>query len=146
MTEYSLTNTKDGFQLCNNGQPVIPTDILGIYPDKRVYALYGGMGAGKTTFLRLLCEAMGVTDTVNSPTFSIVNVYSDAQSEDIYHFDCYRIKNLREALDLGAEEYLHSGCYCFIEWPEQIASVLPDDTVDVLIEEQADGSRKLIVR
>ena len=102
------------------------------------------MGAGKTTFIKSVCEALGVTDVVNSPTFSIVNEYrSDTTGELIYHFDFYRIKNLDEVYDMGYEDYFYSGAVCFIEWPELIEDVLPGDAVRVTIEEAEDGSRTI---
>lgn len=125
------------------GKKVPFRSVLEVYPDRRVYAFEGSMGAGKTTFIKALCEELGVTDVVNSPTFAIVNVYEDAEGEDIYHFDCYRLKSVAEAQDFGAEDYLYSGCYCLVEWPDIIASLLPEDTVTVTIEPQTDGSRRL---
>lgn len=107
-----------------------------------VFAFYGKMGAGKTTFIKALCEVLGVSDVVNSPTFSIVNEYrSDSTGELIYHFDFYRIKKLEEVYDMGYEDYFYSGALCFIEWPELIEELLPGDAVRVDIEEQPDGSR-----
>ena len=110
--------------------------------DHRVFAFYGKMGAGKTTFTKAVCEELGVTDTVASPTFAIVNEYrSDTTGELIYHFDFYRIKKLDEVYDMGYEDYFYSGALCFIEWPELIEEILPDDAVRVSIAEQEDGSR-----
>lgn len=107
-----------------------------------IFAFYGKMGAGKTTFIKAVCEALGVTDTVNSPTFNIVNEYrSDTTGELIYHFDFYRINKLEEAYDMGYEDYFYSGALCFLEWPELVKELLPDDAVSVTIEEQDDGSR-----
>ena len=107
-----------------------------------VFAFYGKMGAGKTTFIKAVCEALGVTDVVNSPTFSIVNEYrSDTTGELIYHFDFYRIQRLEEVYDMGYEDYFYSGALCFIEWPELVEELLPGDAVKVTIEEQPDGSR-----
>ena len=107
-----------------------------------VFAFYGKMGAGKTTFIKAVCEELGVTDVVNSPTFSIVNEYrSDTTGELIYHFDFYRIQRLEEVYDMGYEDYFYSGALCFIEWPELIEDLLPEDAVKVNIEENADGSR-----
>ena len=144
--EYILTkNTAEKLVLTKNGVPVPATDVLTVYPDRRVYALRGNMGVGKTTFTKQLCEELGCTDIVNSPTFAIVNVYEDARGEEIYHFDCYRLKNIGEALSMGAEEYLYSGRYCFIEWPEVLEDLLPDDTVNLFFTEQPDGSRRLVV-
>jgi tRNA threonylcarbamoyladenosine biosynthesis protein TsaE len=109
--------------------------------NKTVFAFNGKMGAGKTTFIKSICEVMGVKEIVNSPTFSIVNEYEAADGRIIYHFDCYRINKIQEALDLGAEEYLYSGNLCFIEWSENIASILPDSIVNVNIEEVENGKR-----
>ena len=107
-----------------------------------VFAFYGKMGAGKTTFIKAVCEALGVTDVVNSPTFSIVNEYrSETTGELIYHFDFYRIKKLSEVYDMGYEDYFYSGALCFIEWPELVEELLPGDAVKVTIEELEDGSR-----
>ena len=109
----------------------------------RVFAFYGKMGAGKTTFVKALCEELGCDDVITSPTFAIVNEYTDSEQQPLYHFDFYRIKKLEEVYDMGYEEYFYSGALCLIEWPELIEDVLPDDTVRVTIEEQADGSRLL---
>ena len=106
-------------------------------------AFYAPMGAGKTTFIKALCEELGVEDVITSPTFAIVNEYTDGEQQPVYHFDFYRIKKLEEVYDMGYEEYFYSGALCLIEWPELIEDVLPDDTVRVTIEEQADGSRLL---
>ncbi len=118
--------------------------------DARVFAFYGTMGAGKTTFVKAICEELGVEDVITSPTFAIVNEYSisnhKVQSsklkvQSVFHFDFYRIKKLEEVYDMGYEEYFYSGALCFIEWPELIEEILPDDAVRVNISEQADGSR-----
>ena len=134
--------------------------------EHRVFAFYGKMGAGKTTFVKAICEELGVEDVITSPTFAIVNEYTaspnpseggegladkgDASTSSpsgrsgevaIYHFDFYRIKRLEEVYDMGYEEYFYSGALCFIEWPELIEPLLPDDAVRVIIEEQADGTR-----
>ncbi len=107
-----------------------------------VFAFYGKMGAGKTTFVKALCEELGVTDVVNSPTFSIVNEYrSDETGELIYHFDFYRIKKIEEVYDMGYEDYFYSGALCFIEWPELVEELLPGDAVKVTVEENEDGTR-----
>ena len=133
-----------GIYLLNEqGEEVAATDILEKCGDRRVFAFDGKMGAGKTTFIKFLCEAMGTEDVVNSPTFAIVNVYEVASGEEVYHFDCYRIKDIREAMDFGAEEYLYSGNYCFIEWAEMIEPLLPEDTVWVKIEVEENGERTL---
>ena len=114
--------------------------------DKKVYAFNGKMGAGKTTFIKAICESMGVQETVNSPTFSIVNEYEAKNGDIIYHFDCYRINKIQEALDFGAEEYLNSGNICFIEWSENIAPLLPSSITNVNIEEVTNGNRKVEIR
>lgn len=108
-----------------------------------IFAFYGKMGAGKTTFIKAICQALGVTtDVVTSPTFSIVNEYrSDTTGELIYHFDFFRIRRLEEVYDMGYEDYFYCGALCFVEWPELIEELLPEDAVHVHIEEQVDGSR-----
>ena len=111
----------------------------------RVFAFYGSMGAGKTTFIKAVCEALGVEDVITSPTFSIVNEYRSADTgELIYHFDFYRVKKIDEVYDMGFEDYFYSGALCFIEWPELCEEVLPDDTVKVTIQEESDGSRTIM--
>ena len=110
--------------------------------DRKVFAFYGKMGAGKTTFIKAICEVLGVEDVVASPTFAIVNEYMTPEGS-VYHFDFYRIKNLREAYDIGTEEYFYSGCPCFIEWPELIEELLPEEAVRVCIEVHEDGSRTI---
>ena len=110
----------------------------------KVFAFYGKMGSGKTTFIKAICEELGVTDVITSPTFAIVNEYhSEQTSKPIFHFDFYRIKKLEEVYDMGYEDYFYSGSLCFLEWPELIEEILPADVVKVKIEEQADGSRTL---
>ena len=115
--------------------------------DNTVFAFYGKMGAGKTTFIKAVCEELGVTDVINSPTFAIVNEYrSDETGELISHFDFYRIKKLDEVYDMGYEDYFYSGALCFIEWPEKIEDLLPGDVVEVAITENPDGSRTVEVK
>lgn len=110
--------------------------------ENTVFAFYGKMGAGKTTFIKAICEELGVEDVITSPTFAIVNEYrSDTTGELIYHFDFYRIKKIEEVYDMGYEDYFYSGALCFIEWPELIEELLPEEAVKVTIEENADGSR-----
>jgi len=107
-----------------------------------VFAFRGKMGAGKTTFIKAICEELGVLETVNSPSFAIINEYqSETTGKTIYHFDFYRINSIQEAINIGAEDYFNSGSLCFIEWPENVAPLLPDNTVWVDIEEQNGGSR-----
>lgn len=109
--------------------------------DNTVFAFHGEMGAGKTTFIKAICEELGVEDIINSPTFAIVNEYRSNSGELIYHFDFYRIKDENEAFDFGYEDYFYSGSLCFIEWPEKIPSLLPHDTVNVTIKEIENGKR-----
>lgn len=110
-------------------------------PQGKVFAFYGKMGAGKTTFIKAICEELGVKDVITSPTFAIVNEYEGDGNATIYHFDFYRIKKLDEVYDMGYEEYFFSGNPCFIEWPELIEDLLPEDVTKVTIEESEDGSR-----
>lgn len=121
-------------------------EFLSLVGDKRVFALYGAMGVGKTTFVKAICDEMGVEDTINSPTFSIVNEYHTSKEDIIYHFDFYRIEDVKEAYDFGYEDYFYSNAMCFIEWPEKIESILPNDAVEVLFEEESDGSRSITIR
>lgn len=104
-------------------------------------AFYAPMGAGKTTFIKALCEELGVEDVITSPTFAIINEYTDGAGEPIYHFDFYRIKKLEEVYDMGCDDYFYSGSYCFMEWPELIEEALPDDVLRITITPQDDGSR-----
>jgi tRNA threonylcarbamoyladenosine biosynthesis protein TsaE len=112
---------------------------------RTVFAFYGSMGAGKTTFVKAVCEELGVKDVVNSPTFAIINEYETEGKAPIFHFDFYRINKPEEAFDFGYEDYFYSGSICFIEWPEKIEALLPENCVKVTIEEQPDGSRKIEV-
>ena len=119
-------------------------EFIAAMGDNTVFALYGKMGAGKTTFVKALCQELGVEDVVTSPTFAVINEYrSDIAGELIYHFDFYRIKKLEEVYDMGYEDYFYSGALCFIEWPGLVEELLPGNTVKVTIEELEDGSRKL---
>jgi tRNA threonylcarbamoyladenosine biosynthesis protein TsaE len=119
----------------------VAKEFVAAMGDKKVFAFYGKMGAGKTTFIKAVCEELGVEDVINSPTFAIVNEYVDGQGDPIYHFDFYRIKNPQEVLDIGYEDYVYSGHVCFMEWPELIENLLPDDAVKVTIEEEEGGMR-----
>lgn len=149
MTTYKLKlgNNSNILLLNEKNETVSALEILKANEPHRVFAFDGVMGAGKTTFIKKLVEQMGSIDIVNSPTFAIVNVYDVEQpyKGEVYHFDCYRLKDLREAMDFGAEEYLYSGNYCFIEWPEKIEALLPDDTVWVKIIPQENGDRLLVI-
>lgn len=110
-----------------------------------IFALYGPMGVGKTTFVKAVAECLGIEDDVNSPTFAIVNEYLTGEGHSVYHFDFYRVKNLEEAMDFGYEEYFYSGKRCFIEWPEMIEALLPEDTLICRFAELEDGRRELTV-
>ena len=149
MNQYTIKKgAKDTLLLLNEqGEEVRALDLFQKTEPHRVFAFEGQMGAGKTTFIKKLCEEMGTMDIVNSPTFAIVNVYDVEQPYrgEVYHFDCYRLKDIREAMDLGAEEYLYSGNYCFIEWPKMIEPLLPEDTVWVHITPQENGDRLLTI-
>jgi tRNA threonylcarbamoyladenosine biosynthesis protein TsaE len=113
--------------------------------DRRIFAFYGKMGAGKTTFVKAICEELGVTDVINSPTFSIVNEYIDGKGREIYHFDFYRLKRASEAFDIGFDDYAYSGALCLMEWPEIVEEILPEETVRVSITELEDGSREVTI-
>ncbi len=149
MTTYTLKldDNSNILLLNEKNETVSALELLKANEPHRVFAFDGAMGAGKTTFIKKLVEQMGSLDIVNSPTFAIVNVYDVEQpyKGEVYHFDCYRLKDIREAMDFGAEEYLYSGNYCFIEWPEKIEALLPEDTVWVKIEPQENGERRLII-
>ena len=107
----------------------------------KVVLFYGEMGNGKTTLIKQLCKKLGVSESTSSPTFSIVNEYKTDKNNTIYHFDFYRIKDESEVLDFGYEEYLYSGNYCFIEWPEKIPNMIPDDVVKVTINKDENNFR-----
>jgi tRNA threonylcarbamoyladenosine biosynthesis protein TsaE len=109
--------------------------------DRTIFALYGQMGVGKTTFVKAIAAVLGVGDEVSSPTFAIVNEYAISYGQVLYHFDFYRVNEVSEAMDFGYEEYFYSGCKCFIEWPEKIEEILPEDVVRVTISENEDSSR-----
>jgi tRNA threonylcarbamoyladenosine biosynthesis protein TsaE len=115
--------------------------LLENFPNDRIFAFYGAMGAGKTTFIKAICHELGSDDYVTSPTFALINEYSTTKGSVIYHFDFYRIKKLEEAFDLGYEDYIYSGNYCFIEWPEMIEQLLPEGIVEVRITEGEEGVR-----
>jgi tRNA threonylcarbamoyladenosine biosynthesis protein TsaE len=122
--------------------PNVVKRLLNKYPNNKVFAFYGQMGAGKTTLIREICHLLKVTDNVASPTFSIINEYKMQTDDSVFHFDFYRITKPAEALAIGAEEYLYGGDYCLIEWPEIIESFLPDNTVRVRILVDESGQRR----
>ncbi len=117
--------------------------LVETFSEQRVFAFYGKMGAGKTTFIQAICRTLGSNDNVTSPTFALINEYKTPEQNSIFHFDFYRIKNLEEAFDLGYEDYLYSGSYCLIEWPEMIEPLLPEKMVEVKIEVNNDESRTI---
>ena len=125
--------------------PEVARKLLGEFPDDRFFAFFGKMGVGKTTLIKEICAELGVNDNVCSPTFAIVNEYTDGAGEPVYHFDFYRMKSVAEAYDIGYEEYFYSGFYCFTEWTEKVEELLPERYVRVDIEEE-NGNRILKAR
>ena len=121
----------------------IAARFIQAHPADRIFAFYGGMGAGKTTFIKALCEEMQVLDHVTSPSFSLINEYKTENNGTVFHFDFYRIKNISEVFDIGYEDYFYSSDYCFIEWPELIEPLLPPIAVKVYIREIEDGKRMI---
>ena len=119
--------------------------FTGFLQKGHIFAFYGKMGTGKTTFIKSLCEELGVEDTINSPTFAIVNEYEDREANTIFHFDFYRIKSIAEVYNMGYEEYFYSNACCFIEWPELIEELLPEEHIRVDITEGEDGARTIKV-
>jgi tRNA threonylcarbamoyladenosine biosynthesis protein TsaE len=119
----------------------VAKELLEVFSEERVFALYGTMGAGKTTFIKAMCRELGSEDNITSPSFALINEYSAANGTLLYHFDFYRIKKIEEAYDLGYEDYIYSGNYCFIEWPEMIQDLLPCGIVQIKISETDDGGR-----
>ena len=109
--------------------------------ENKIFAFYGKMGVGKTTFIEAICKELGVEDVMTSPTFAIVNEYTDGKQNPIYHFDFYRIKKIEEVYDIGYEDYFFSGNLCFLEWPELIEEILPDNTLKVYMEEKPNGTK-----
>jgi tRNA threonylcarbamoyladenosine biosynthesis protein TsaE len=131
---------------CQSPDELLPIAVALIeyHKDKRIFAFHGEMGAGKTTFIKTICEHLNVTDTVSSPTFAIINEYLTKDSGSVYHFDLYRIKSWTEMLEIGYEDYFYGGCYCLLEWPEKIVNLLPEETVHVDIVVSPDGSMRTI--
>jgi tRNA threonylcarbamoyladenosine biosynthesis protein TsaE len=117
--------------------------LITYFPGHRIFAFYGKMGAGKTTFIQSVCKILGSDDNVTSPTFALINEYKTGNQQSVFHFDFYRINNIEEAFDLGYEDYLYSGNYCLIEWPEMIEPLLPENIVKVKIEVTDDGTRNI---
>ena len=119
--------------------PQAAREFIGQMQGARIFAFYGKMGSGKTTLIKSICEELGVEDSINSPTFAIVNEYEDREQRTIFHFDFYRIKSLEEVYNMGYEEYVYSDAICFMEWPELIEELLPEETTKVYIEENSEG-------
>ncbi len=117
--------------------------FLEIIGDHTIIAFQGHLGAGKTTFIKAICDTLGVEDNVCSPTFTIINEYRAASGDSVFHFDFYRVEKLQEALDLGLEEYFYSGCLCLMEWPERIGQLLPEETVRVQIDPVDENTRSI---
>lgn len=132
--------------ICHNHEELDPAadSLLKAYPQAKMFALYGPMGAGKTTFIKAICKRLGVMDIVNSPTFSIVNEYTTIQGKSIFHFDFYRLKHTAELLDIGYEDYFFSDSYCLLEWPEKVEELLPAECVKVNIEEDEHDKSRII--
>jgi tRNA threonylcarbamoyladenosine biosynthesis protein TsaE len=124
----------------------VAQDIVSALSDKKIILFYGEMGSGKTTLIKEICKQLGVADTMSSPTFSLVNEYRSAEHKTIYHFDLYRIKDIVECFDMGMEEYLDSGHYCFIEWPDIALPLMPDNYYKLLIETKKDNTRSIILQ
>ena len=120
-------------------------ELIDTYPDSRIFAFYGEMGAGKTTMIKALCRVLQVTDVTSSPSFGLIFEYRTRGSDIVYHFDFYRIEQLEEAYDIGYEEYIDSGQYCFIEWPEKVATLLPPETVNVNLKITGNNERTMEV-
>jgi len=125
---------------------IVAEKFLRLMKDKKVFAFFGPMGVGKTTFIKALCNELGVVEIVTSPTFALINEYQTGNGNIIYHFDFYRIEKIEEVFDFGYEDYFYSGNYCFIEWPDKIAEILPEDVVYVQMIENGDGSRTINIR
>jgi len=139
------TESMDGNMLCPQVSDLdaAAIKILEQFPEERIFALHGAMGAGKTTLVKAFCRVMDVNDAAASPTFALVNEYSRQSGGSVFHFDFYRIRDIAEVFDIGYEDYFFSGNYCFLEWPERIAELLPERFVYVSIAEAANGVREL---
>ncbi len=137
MKEYTITI--NGIE----DYPQAAREFVKLLDKGRIFAFYGKMGSGKTTFIKSICEELGVEDSINSPTFAIVNEYEDRNQNTIYHFDFYRIKSIEEVYNMGYEEYFYGDAICFMEWPELIEELLPEETVNVFVEETEGGARSV---
>lgn len=137
MKEYTITI--NGIE----DYPQAAREFVKLLDRGRIFAFYGKMGSGKTTFIKSICEELGVEDSINSPTFAIVNEYEDRNQNTIYHFDFYRIKSIEEVYNMGYEEYFYGDAICFMEWPELIEELLPEETVKVFVEETEGGARSV---
>lgn len=126
--------------------PDVAATILKDIGSNRIVALFGKVGAGKTTLIKEFCKLLGVTEVVSSPTFALVNEYLSGDGQPVFHFDFYRIKSIEEVYDIGYEEYIYSGSYCFIEWPEMILELLPETYVYLKIDETGDRTRRITYR
>lgn len=133
-------------QTANNIQqlPAIAKQILESFKSEKIFAFYGKMGSGKTTFIKEMCKQLGVNEVITSPTFALVNEYSGKENQTIYHFDFYRIESQEEAYDFGYEEYFYSNNYCLIEWPELIENLLPETYVKIIITENENFERLFV--
>lgn len=125
---------------------IVAEKFLRLMKGQKIFAFFGPMGVGKTTFIKALCNELGVVEIVTSPTFALVNEYQTNKGDEIYHFDFYRIEKIEEVYDFGYEDYFFSGNYCFIEWPDKIAEILPENVVFVQMVENEDSSRTINIR
>ena len=133
-----MINTKS---ICEDQLPLLAKDILTQYPDARIFAFYGEMGVGKTTLIKQICKHLGVTGQTSSPTFAIINEYFTEKQETVYHFDFYRIEKQEDLIQIGVQDYLESGNYCFLEWPEMAEPLLKEHFIKITIEVHPEGSR-----
>ncbi|WP_258098968.1 tRNA (adenosine(37)-N6)-threonylcarbamoyltransferase complex ATPase subunit type 1 TsaE [Marinoscillum pacificum] len=124
----------------------VASELVPMLSDYEIVCFQGEMGAGKTTFIKVICDALGVQDSMSSPTFSIVNEYRNEEDEPIYHFDFYRVEKLQEAYDIGVEEYFYSGDLCLIEWPDMIKELIPEKHLEISIKLVGDNSREITIR